>query len=123
MKRSRSGTGVSARAARATRRSERLPEMLRPLFWEYDFEKLRWPAHQDLVIAKVLDNGTWEDVQWLRRRISNDELREWIVSHRGRGLSAPQITFWQLILNIPRRTVNAWLQSEARRIWDKRVSR
>ncbi len=31
-----------------------LPEHLRRLFWDYDFERLAWPDSRDLVIARIL---------------------------------------------------------------------
>ncbi len=102
---------------------QRLPAELKPLFWEYDFEKLSWAKHRDFIIGKVLDVGTWNDVRWMRTRVDNDELKKWIVDRKGRGLSPQQITFWQLILKIPKRMVDAWLKSQSRKVWDNRVSR
>lgn len=98
-----------------------LPPDLRPIFWDTDFRKLRWPKHRDFVIARVLQSGTWEHLQWLRREIGNDALRAWIDRRKGRGLSPPQLRFFELILKIPRRKVNVWLRGEARQVWDKRA--
>ena len=38
----------------------------------------------------------------------------------GAGLSARQLRFWELILELPHREVNAWLAEPARRIWEAR---
>lgn len=97
-----------------------LPERLRPLFWEYDFSRLRWDKNRDLVMLKVLSAGGLSDWKWLRRKVSAAELRAWIIARRGRGLSARQLTFWGVVLNIPSRTVSQWLQAPERAVWDKR---
>jgi len=99
----------------------KLPDMLKALFWEYDFEALTLEKDRDLIIARVLIHGTWDAVTWLRSYVGNGELREWIERHQGRGLSPKQLRFWELILGLPHRQVNAWLKAEERKIWDKRV--
>jgi hypothetical protein len=34
-----------------------LPEFLRPLFWEIDFDRLRLPERETYVIERVLEYG------------------------------------------------------------------
>ncbi len=48
------------------------------------------------------------------------ELRAWLVQRRGAELSSKHLRFWELILNLPRRQVNAWLADPQQRIWDER---
>ena len=109
---------------RQSSRSEyasQLPAMLRPLFWDYDFETLIWERDRDLVTARILALGTWEAVTWLRSRLGDRALRDWIERRQGRGLSPQQLRFWELILGLPHRQVNAWLAVQGRQIWDKRT--
>ncbi|MBI4640767.1 MAG: hypothetical protein HY731_08740 [Candidatus Tectomicrobia bacterium] len=101
--------------------SSKLPGMLRALFWDYEFEELTWEYDRDLIIRRVLIDGTWDAVTWLRSCIGDIGLREWIKRHQGRGLSPKQLRFWELILGLPHRQVNAWLKAEERKVWDKRV--
>lgn len=42
----------------------RLPEQLRPLFWELDFAKLDARKHADSILARVLESGRFDDVRW-----------------------------------------------------------
>jgi hypothetical protein len=100
--------------------SERLPEMLRPLFWETDFEQVSWRENGDYIIRRVLSAGAWEAVCWLRATVGNDGLRQWFERHKGRGLSSRQVRFWQGILDLPGAPVDAWLDTEGRRIWEGR---
>ena len=102
-------------------RPSRLPAMLRSLFWDYDFEALTWENDRDLITARVLASGGWDAVLWLRSRLGDNALRDWIERYQGRGLSPQQLRFWELILGLPHRQVNAWLAAEGRQIWDKRA--
>jgi hypothetical protein len=97
-----------------------LPEWLRSLFWDHDFSVLDWRQDRELVIGRVLEAGTWDAIQWLRRQAGDAALRDWILRHQGRCLSSEQIRFWELILDLPPETVDGWLQSPERRIWEDR---
>lgn len=98
----------------------RLPRLLRPLFWEYHFAQLTWKADADLIIGRILTAGTWETIQWLRRRVPNSALKAWLEHRRGAGLSARQLRFWELLLELPHRQVNAWLRDPGRQLWEGR---
>jgi hypothetical protein len=100
--------------------SSRLPRTLRRFFWEYNFADLSWKADRDLIIGRILAVGNWESLRWLRRRVPDEELRAWIIRRRGAGLSNRHLRYWELILDIPHRTVNAWLAHPARQIWEGR---
>jgi len=101
--------------------SPRLPAMLRTLFWDYDFETLTWEKDRDLVIARVLTSGAWQAVTWLRSCLGDDALRAWIERRDGDGLSPRQLRFWELILGLAHRRVNAWLAAKERKVWDNRA--
>ena len=99
-----------------------LPDMLRPFFWDYDFDTLSWEDDRALIIARVLTSGDWEAVTWLRARAEDHSLREWIERHQGGELSPQKLRFWELILGLPHRQVSVWLSTERRKIWEKRVN-
>jgi len=100
--------------------SEPLPETLRVLFWEYDFEDLSWEEDRDLIFRRVLSEGPWEAVQWLRRRAGDSAVRHWIREHGGRPLSPRQLRFWQLILDLPEAEVDAWVETRRSDPWERR---
>lgn len=102
---------------------EPLPEELRGLFWEYDFDDLSWEEDRDLIFRRVLSDGPWEMVQWLQRRAGDPAVREWIREHRGRPLSREQLRFWQLILDLPDAEVDAWLKAREQDPWERRWAR
>jgi len=100
-----------------------LPVRMKPFFWDYPFRRLRMDKDRDLIIKRLLDQGDWEAVEWLRARLSDRELRNWFLSCRGAGLSPRKLRFWQLVLDLPERDVNDWLRSKTRQVWDQRAVR
>jgi hypothetical protein len=99
------------------RRKRGLPESLRPFFWEYRFSSLSLPDDRDLVIRRILSQGSWEAVRWLRKEIGDTELREWLILHQGKGLSPRQLRYWELIYDLPSRQVNQWVQNAKNGVW------
>jgi hypothetical protein len=97
--------------------------MLRPLFWDTDFDRLDWGEHRDFVVRRVLSAGTWDAIRWLRAELGDPALRLWIEQHEGRGLSSRQLRFWELVLDLPSASVDQWLDSEGRKIWEGKQRR
>ena len=97
-----------------------LPTKLRPLFWDYPFSHLSLTQDRDLIIRRILSNGSWEAVSWLRKKIGDQELRDWLIAHRGRGLSPRQLRFWGLLDDLPARQVNRWVEAAQNGVWAKR---
>lgn len=100
-----------------------LPKSLKPFFWEYPFSQLDWERDRDLIIGRILGAGDWKSVEWLRSRLSAEELRQWILDRQGRVLDPRRLRFWELILGLPHKQVNTWLGSPERAIWDRRADR
>ncbi len=101
----------------------KLPRKLRPLFWDHEFNALTWDEDHDLIISRILISGDWDAVSWLRSRLGDSSLKEWIVRHQGKGLSPQQLRFWELTLGLSHGQVNTWLSAEKRKVWDRRVHR
>jgi hypothetical protein len=108
---------------KARNRKESLPARLKPFFWDVPFRSLTFDRDRDLIIRRLLDQGDWEAVKWLRARLSDRDLRNWLMSCNGAGLSPRRLRFWQLVLDLPERDVGDWLRSKTRRVWDQRSVR
>lgn len=106
----------------AQKKTIRLPSRLRALFWDYKFEVMTWETDRDLIVDRVLTTGDWESVKWLRSRLGDDGLKEWITSHH-RKLSPRQLRFWEIILALPHKRVSEWLSARSENIWEKRMAR
>ena len=98
-----------------------LPPAVRELFWDTEPSSLRLDRDRGMIVGRVLASGPWETVRWLRSAVGDDVIRRWIEEHDGRGLSPQQLRYWQLMLDIPRRRVDAWLRDERRQVWDHRA--
>lgn len=100
--------------------SAKLPQFLKPFFWDYPFAKLSWRADRDLIIRRVLTNGSWDAILWLRKKMDDNTLRAWLLENEGRGLSPRQIRFWELMVDLPRRKTNRWIQAARENPWGAR---
>ncbi len=100
---------------------ERLPAFLEPLLWDYDFVSLSWEQDRDLVIRRILQEGSWESTQWLRLKIGDDALRIWLEGHRGGRLSPRKLRYWELVLMLDSTLVNKWINSAEEGTWEMRA--
>jgi len=97
---------------------ERLPEFLRPLFWDVDFDRLRVPGHERYIIERILELGDDAAVRWMFRRFSQDQIVQTL--RRSRSLSRKSAPFWADILNVPRKRIRCLSKRSLRRfgpIW------
>jgi hypothetical protein len=97
-----------------------LPDCVQSLLW--DVADVSWERHRDFLIERVLSQGDWEAWQWIRRLAGDAALRAVLERTRARSLSRAQISFWQLILDLPEKQVSSWLADPARVIWDQRTA-
>jgi hypothetical protein len=97
-----------------------LPELLRPLFWDHDFEQLKWPHHRDLVIARILQRGGDDAIRWLLRTVSEEDLRGWFFRTSGRSLDPRRLRFWQVMLDLPEEQVTRWIEDLQMEPWSRR---
>lgn len=67
--------------------------------------------HRDFIIRRLLQRGSWDSIQWLRRQIGDPALRAWIIAHAVRGLEARQLRFWEVVLDLPHEQVDRWVES------------
>jgi hypothetical protein len=80
-------------AARTERESPPLPEMLRPLFWDAEWSAVDFNRNRTAVIERILNLGNEEQLAWLRRNVSLDEIRAVVASSR--RLSRKTARCWQ----------------------------
>lgn len=100
-----------------------LPEGVRRFFWDVDAAAIAWPEQRDFIITRLLRSGDWSSIQWLRERVTAEELASWLRAHRGGGLSLQRLRYWQLILDLPRADVDAWVAEHKAESWAARSRR
>lgn len=85
------------------------PELLRELFWDQEFGRLRWPRDGESIIGRVLQQGGDDAIGWLRRTAGHEAIADWILRCRGRGLNPPRLRFWEMVLGLPAGEVDAFI--------------
>lgn len=78
---------------------------LRSLFWDANLDDFDPTAHPRYTIERVLEHGEEQDVTWLTRVFTTEQIQE--VLRTDRRLSPRSANFWALVFNLPTREVAA----------------
>ena len=70
------------------------------LFPEHDFEPVSLEEHRGVIIERVLERGTWEQVRWLFATYGETEVAEWVQEHGFRLPSRRSFALWRLVLGV-----------------------
>ena len=84
------------------------------LFPEYDFEKMDLETHRGVIIERVLEKGTWEQLRWLFATYGEPQVAEWVRQHGFRLLSKRSFALWRLALNVGEVEVPDWMRAAKR---------
>ena len=77
-----------------------LPISLKPVFWSYDFKKLRPDKDKRRIIINVINYGKWRDWQWLVDYYGKDEVRKNIEILQVNEFRPGALKLISLLLNI-----------------------
>ena len=78
----------------------RLPVDTAWLFPEYVFEGIDLKTHRGVIIERILERGSWEQIRWLFRTYGEEQVAGWVQQHGFRLLSKRTFAFWRLVLKI-----------------------
>ncbi len=104
----------------ARSRSQGIPPLLRPLFWDYPGGRISLSGDRSLVLRRVLSIGGWRQARFLRARLGDEGIRDFLLASEARGLSPARIRFWQLVLGLPKRRADAWVRTARASSWERR---
>ena len=93
-------------------------EILRPIFWDLEVEKLDIQKHSFQIIDRILEYGNTPQVHWMFKTYSKEEIIE--VVKKSRQLSPKSANFWSLYYKIPKEEVRCIvrsLQKEQKILW------
>ena len=102
------------------RNGTRLPAYVRELFWEYRKGAVTWSKHRRFIIKRILSDGEWSALKWLRKNTTDKELRQWFRDTKGRALDPPKLRYWELILDLPKKEVDRWIRDMKKGPWHGR---
>ncbi len=81
-------------------KNKKIPQKMRWLFWSYDIKTLDFNRDKEYIISQVLNYGTWDDVRWLKKTYSDDEIKK-VIKNPSRGVWFEKVlNFWCTIFNI-----------------------
>jgi hypothetical protein len=79
-----------------------IPSSLKPYFQEYDLQDLRIHRDADLIIQRILEFGTWDDIRWLFQAYPPKRIRRFLRLHGERWLRPVTFNYWRKLLHIRR---------------------
>ncbi len=77
-----------------------LPQSTDWLFPEYEFARMNPDEYAGVVIERILDRGSWPEINWLFDFYGEGHITEWVRQHGFRLLSPRSFALWRLNLNI-----------------------
>lgn len=78
------------------------------LFPEYEFADMDTEKHAGVIIERVLERGSWEELRWLFARYGELRVAEWVRRHGFRLLSKRSFALWRLVLGVDDFTAPEW---------------
>ena len=78
------------------------------LFPEYDFETVAVDSHQGVIIERILEKGSWEQLRWLFSTYGEETVAEWVRQHGFRLLSKRSFALWRVALGVKEYKAPDW---------------
>ena len=82
--------------------SPQIPAALKPYFQEYDITRLNITRDANLIIQRVLEIGTWDELRWLFETYRSKRIRLFLRERGERLLKPVTFTYWRKLLDIRR---------------------
>jgi uncharacterized protein DUF6922 len=77
-----------------------LPRTSAWLFPEYDFSQMNPVDYEGVILERILERGTWAEVNWLFDSYGERKIAEWVREHGFRLLSPRSFALWRLVLKV-----------------------
>jgi len=85
-----------------------LPKTSKWLFPEYDFTQMNPDEYASVVIERILDRGSWAEINWLYDTYGEARLADWVRQHGFRLLSPRSFALWRLVLGVDNFVAPDW---------------
>jgi hypothetical protein len=77
-----------------------IPSSLQPYFQEYDLTALRLRRDANLIIQRILEFGTWDELRWLFGVYSRRRVQRFLREHGERWLNPVTFNYWRKLLGV-----------------------
>lgn len=82
---------------------EKLPEFLKPYFWDVNFRSLDAEKDRTFILKRVIDRGNTQALRWTLDRYSVESIKE--IVFKSRDISRKTANFWAKIFNLDPKAV------------------
>jgi hypothetical protein len=82
--------------------ASQIPKGLKPYFQEYDIKRLDIARDANLIIQRVLEFGTWDEIRWLFETYQSKRVRIFLRERGVRLLKPVTFNYWRKVLGIRR---------------------
>lgn len=80
-------------------KKKKIPQRFKHILWSYDLGRIDLKKDKELIITQFLNYGTWNDLKWLFRSYTENEIRH-VAEHPRRGLWYRDVLhFWVAMFN------------------------
>jgi len=71
--------------------TSQLPSYLHRFFWEYDLASLDIHKHADVIMARIMERGSWEAMVWLKKTYPSEVIADFISDKGWRVLPPREV--------------------------------
>ncbi|MBI5822775.1 MAG: hypothetical protein HZB18_02015 [Chloroflexi bacterium] len=82
--------------------SPQIPIGLKPYFQEYDLARLDIARDANLIIQRILEFGTWDEIRWAFDIYHSKRIRLFLREYGERWLKPVTFNYWRKLLGIRR---------------------
>lgn len=86
--------------------AKKLPQFLKPFFWESYFDKLTLKNDSPYIAARIMDRGSEKTWEWMFENIPLDIIKNTLKNYR--DFSLLSANYWSIVLNIPREQIKCF---------------
>jgi hypothetical protein len=88
------------------------------LFPEYESVRMNAVEYANVIIERILEHGTWNELRWLFDCYGQKHITAWVRQHGLRRLSPWAFSYWREMLGIKRFQLPPWGQVKSV-FWDQ----
>ncbi|MFN3414247.1 MAG: hypothetical protein ACK42L_09335 [Thermoanaerobaculum sp.] len=94
-----------------------LPDSIRGLLHEFAVPtELEGPPWERLIIERVMERGSWDDMRWLLTWCGRARLAEYLRARGHRLLPPRELRFWSAVTGIPKPMADEWVRRARERV-------
>jgi hypothetical protein len=100
----------------------KLPLYLQRFFWEYAPDSLDIHQHASVIMARIMERGSWQAMIWLNNTYPPEVIRDFLFDKGWQVLAPREVNYWALISGMPEEAKKRLVRKAADRdaIWSQR---